>query len=113
FAIGQQHAQLTGKYELLDRQQTAFNPAEEEQRTYEFRSDRKVVLAGGTRPGSDYEGYLVTLTDERGVVVAVETSHQWLADNLENLEKLKIGNYFNKKDCKRTFPTRPKKSPYY
>ncbi|MEN8254931.1 MAG: hypothetical protein ABFR33_05615, partial [Verrucomicrobiota bacterium] len=79
FAIGQQHAQTTGKYELLDRQQTSFNPAEEEQRTYEFRSDRKVVLTGGTRPGSDYEGYLVTLTDERGVVVAVETSHQWLA----------------------------------
>jgi len=113
FAIGQQHAQLTGKYELLDRQQATFNPAEEDQRTYDFKSDRVVVLTGGTRPGSDYHGYLVTLTDERGALIAVETSHQWLADNLENLKKLKVGNYFEKKDCWRTFPTRPKKSSFY
>jgi len=113
FVVGQQNSKLTGKYILLDRQQTAFTPTKENQRFHEFYSDRTVVLTGGIRQGVDYQGYLVTLTDARGETIAVETSHQWLADNLENLKELKVGNYFNKKDCKRTFPTRPKKTGRY
>jgi len=113
FVVGQQNSRLTGKYILLDRQQTAFTPTRENHRFYEFYSDRKVLLSGGIRQSCDYKGYLVTLTDARGVTIAVETSHQWLADNIENLKALKVGNYFNKKDCKRTFPTRPKKSGAY
>ncbi|RKX44331.1 MAG: hypothetical protein DRP64_06745 [Verrucomicrobia bacterium] len=113
FVIGQQNSRLTGKYILLDRQKTVFTPTRENQRSYEFHSGRKVVLTGGIRQGCDYHGYLVTLTDVRGVTVAVETSHKWLAENLENLKELKVGNYMDKKSCKRTFPTRPKKSGRY
>jgi len=45
-------------------------------------------------------------------MIAYKTSNQWLADNLENLKNLKVGNYMDK-DCKRTFPTRPKKTGRY
>ncbi|RKX44344.1 MAG: hypothetical protein DRP64_06730 [Verrucomicrobia bacterium] len=113
FVIGQQNSKLTGKYVLLDRQQTTFTATRENQRSHEFYSDREVVLTGGIRQGIDYQGYLVTLTDVRGETIAVETSHQWLADHLDNLKELKVGNYFSKEDCKRTFPTRPKKSGRY
>jgi len=113
FVVGQQNSRLTGQYFLLDRQQTSFAPTRENQRTHEFKSGRKVVLTGGIRQGCDYKGYLVTITDERGETITVETSHQWLADNLKNLKELKVGNYFSKEGCKRTFPTRPKKTGRY
>jgi len=112
FVIGRQNSRLVGKYILLDRQQTTFTATRENQRSHEFYSDRKVLLTGGIRQGCDYQGYLVTLTDARGETVAVETSHQWLADHLDNLKELKVGNYMEK-NCKRTFPTRPKKARSY
>jgi len=112
FVIGQQNSRLTGKYILYDRQKTAFTPTRENQRSHEFYSNKEVVMSGGLRQGSKYQGYLVTLTDARGETVAVEASHKWLAKNLENLRNLKVGNYMDK-DCRRVFPTRPKKSGRY
>lgn len=43
---------------------------------------------------------------QRGKVIATAGPKKWLIENLDNLKKLKIGNYFDK-SCTRTFPARP------
>ena len=118
FAIGRQRKRVGAKYILLDRQTTGFTPSEEDQRTYEFRSSKLVVLDNyvekhyKSEHGEKYSGYLVVVTDSRGEMIAVKSSSQWLIDNLENLKKLSTGNYMDK-TCTRTFPARPKPSPHY
>ncbi|MCK5850469.1 MAG: hypothetical protein KAH23_06095, partial [Kiritimatiellae bacterium] len=105
------------RYILLDRQQSSFNPADENQRLYEFRSKRTVALTHyrvfgiETDCGVKYAGYLVTVKDARGETIAEKSSSKWLLENLENLKKLSIGNYMDK-TCTRTFPTQPKASLY-
>jgi len=117
FVVGQQRSRVDAKYILLDHQKTAFIPSAEDQRLYEFRSEREVVLKNysikyySTDHGEKYTGYLVTVTDERGEMITVESSSKWLFENLENLTKLSVGNYMDK-TCTRTFPARPK-SPHY
>jgi len=112
FVVGSQRG--GDQHVLLDRQQFSFNPAQQSQRFCEFRSDRKVVLHNFTMPwyfsvpfGEKYAGYLVTIKDARGEMIAVESPKKWLAENLENLRKLSIGNYMDK-TCTRTFPSRAK-----
>ena len=113
FVIGRQRGGT--RYILLDHQQTSFTPAAENQRVFEFHSDRKVVLNNfridNLNRGEKYAGYLVTITDARGKTIAVESSSKWLIANLERLKNLSAGNYFDK-TCTRTFPSRPK-SPRY
>ena len=116
FVVGKQRG--GDRYILLDRQQTTFNPAMEDQRFYEFRSERKVVLTHYNRfygiesdCGETHSGYLVTVKDARGETIAVEYSNKWLYENLENLKRLSVGNYMDK-TCKRTFPSRPKSMLY-
>ena len=117
FVVGQQRSRSNARYILLDHQETDFNPAKEPQRFYEFRSGREVVLQNysieyyGTDHGEKYIGHLIVVTDERGEVVAVESSKKWLLENMENLRKLSVGNYMDK-TCTRTYPARPK-SPHY
>ncbi|MEN7974086.1 MAG: SHD1 domain-containing protein, partial [Verrucomicrobiota bacterium] len=116
FAIGKQRSRPGARYILLDHQKTAFTPSKEDQRFYEFRSKREVVLTNyvnvyDTAFGEKYAGYLVTVTDERGEVIAVESSNKWLYENLENLKKLSVGNYMDK-TCIRAFPARPKAAQY-
>ena len=117
FAIGQQEGGRS-THLLLDRQETTFNPAEEEQRTYEFRSPREVVLRNfddyykNIDRGEKYASYLVVVTDERGEVVAVKSPKKWLVDNLDNLRKLSIGNFMDK-NCLRTYPEKLKKSQFF
>lgn len=117
FAIGKQRGRSGAQYMLLDRQETAFTPSSVDQRFYGFRSERKVKLTHFSRMGADivcgeeYSGYLVTVTDARGEIIAVESSANWLEENLENLKKLSIGNYMDK-TCTRTFPARPTDNRY-
>jgi len=61
--------------------------------------------------GEKYSGFRVTVTDARGEMIAVKSSANWLFENLENLKKLSVGNYFDK-TCTRTFPVRPKNGKY-
>ncbi|MEN8255279.1 MAG: SHD1 domain-containing protein, partial [Verrucomicrobiota bacterium] len=109
FVVGQQRE--GNQYLLLDRQQFTFNPVEED-RFFEFRSKRKVELQDYPDyykhmvHGDKYVGYLVTVTDKRGVVITTAGPKKWLAENLDSLKKLKVGNYFDK-SCARTFPDRP------
>jgi len=114
FVVGKQWRR--GKYILLDRQQTTFNPAEQEQRFYEFRSPKKIVVAlreyYGAAFGEKYYGYLITVTDARGKIVAMKSSHKWLPQTLENLEELSVGNFFDETGV-RTYPDRPPKHPKF
>ena len=109
FVVGQQRE--GSKYLLLDRQKFSFNPAKED-RHHEYHSPRKVELQnypdyyGQWVHGDKYVGYVVTVVDKRGQVIATEGPKKWLIENLDNLKKLKIGNYFDK-SCTRTFPSRP------
>jgi len=117
FVVGQQRSRSNARHILLDHQETTFNPAREPHRFYEFRSDHEVVLQNysieyyGTDHGEKYTGHLVVVTDERGEVVAVKSSTKWLQNNLENLQRLSVGNYMDK-SCIRTYPARPK-TPHY
>ena len=117
FVVGRQRSRPNARYILLDHQKTAFTPSAEEDRFYEFRSPREVVLENytikyyATDHGEKYSGYLVMVTDERGVMIAVESSAKWLLENLENLKKLSVGNYMDK-TCTRTSPARAKSKFY-
>jgi hypothetical protein len=108
FAIGQER--LGQKYILLDRCQSKFVPTKENNQSHEFTGTREVVLENyviDDEPrGEDYSGYLVTVTDENGEIIVVETSNNWLHENLEKLRELSPGNYLDK-HCNRVFPTRP------
>ena len=76
FVVGSQRG--GDRYVLLDHQHTAFNPARETGRLFEFRSPREVVLHHYTPDmlygfqqdrGEKYEGYLIRVTDARGVQI--------------------------------------------
>jgi len=108
--------QLEGnRYLLLDRQKFSFNPVEEN-RFYEFQSERQIELQdypdwyGNWIHGDKYVSYLVTVVDERGRMIEAESPKKWLIENIDNLKKLKVGNYFDK-SCTRTFPDRPPPVP--
>ena len=109
FVVGKQWRR--SKYILLDRQQTTFNPSEQEGRLFEFRSPREVVIALDEYytdvHGEKYYGYLVTITDARGKTIVVESSHKWLPRKLENLKKLSVGNYMDD-ECIRAYPDKAK-----
>jgi len=110
FVIGRQVSKRDAKYLLLDHQKTTFNPAQVEQRFYKFWSPRKMELLQwmgwwGAMRGEGYYGFLVTVTDERGEIIAVKSSNNWLYENLKNLKELSVGNFMDKK-CIRTFPAR-------
>lgn len=109
FAVGKE---VDGKnYVLLDRNISSFTPTRENKKTHEFRGgdiDIRKMAYRGSAPmrGTEYSGYLVTVTDERGVVIQHKTTDDFLFENLENLKKLNRRNHFNKA-CIRVMPARP------
>ncbi len=109
FAVGRE---IDGdNYILLDRQSSAFTPGNENDRSHSF-SGPPVLCYDYVdwyehKRGSKYGGYLITVTDVCGRIIAHEASSKWLFDNLENLRKLPIRVHFDK-SCTRVFPPRPK-----
>lgn len=97
FAIGKQWRR--SKYIIFDRQKTSFIPSEQKKRLFEFCSDRTVVVALDEHTsaswGEKHYGYLVTVTDARGKIIAMKSSHKWLPGILENLKKLSPGNFMD------------------
>ena len=61
------------------------------------------------RRGERYKGFLVTVTDERGIMIANRSSPNWLYKNLDNLKKLELGSFLDD-ECNQVWPT-PLKSP--
>jgi hypothetical protein len=112
FAIGRE---IVGdRYILLDRKKDTFIPSRSKEWSFELHGDRLVVLTDTfngdlnfSRRGEQYEGYLVTVTDARGQVIATEFTRNWLPEHIENLRKLPVGSYMDT-TCTRTYPTRPK-----
>lgn len=117
FAVG---AEINGnRYILLDRQKTLFSPTRENNRSVRL-SGNTVELpdfmigtheAGWDRRGKKYASFLVVIRDSRGKIIAHETPKKWLFENLENLEKVPVGKYFDKTGT-RVRPTRPKTNYY-
>lgn len=108
FVVGLER--LGDKYILLDRQNTSFFLTRENNKEFEFRSEHKVVLRNfyvdEVVRGEKYYGYLVIVRDVRGEIIAVDTSHDWLFENLDNLNE-RYANNFMDETCARVFPTRP------
>ncbi|MDZ8119128.1 hypothetical protein [Pontiella agarivorans] len=115
FVIARQLYRSDPKCFLIDRGEVTFTLTKKNKRTFEFMSDNQVRLQNWEYPGNDfliqfgeiYYASVVVIRDKRGETVKVEASKSWMAENLENLSQLKIGNYFDKK-CVRCFPARPK-----
>ena len=111
FAIGVQYHD-DRKFKLLDRRSSTFTPGKENEYSHQFHGDRPVELVStqqlGQPSGIKYKGYLVTVTDERGVIIQHRASNPWLFDNLENLKKIPVGAFIDK-TCKRVYPTGPKR----
>lgn len=113
FAIGDE---LEGdNFVLLDRQESYFTPAKENG-FHEFRGDvvpvREIRIERFQQDrGVKYGGYLVVVTDERGVIIDYATSNKWMLSVLENLRRLPLGKHFDKTG-KRIFPPSPKPYAY-
>jgi hypothetical protein len=109
FAVG---SEVDGdNYILLDRQSSVFTPSKENGRSHAFSGPPILcydyVDWYSQKRGSKYGGYLITVTDVRGRIIAHEATSKWLFENLENLRSLPIGKHFDK-TCARVFPPRPK-----
>ena len=108
FVIG--HERYGDKYILMDRQNASFFLTKENKKEFEFRSEREVVLQNfyvqKEVRGEKYYGYLIIVKDVRGDIIAVDSSHNWLFENLENLNERYAINFIDK-TCVRVFPTRP------
>ena len=110
FAIGRQI--VDDRYILLARETVAFRLTEENKRRFEYES--KIVvplqdfyLRDFARRGEKYYAYLILVRNEYGQIIAHEESANWLYENHENLQKLRMGNYMDKQ-CIRRYPVRPK-----
>ena len=103
------------KYMLLDKGSESFVPAEQPNGRFTFSGNTidlyDWVLVGiyQQRRGERYEGFLVTVTDERGVIIAQRSTPTWLFKNMSKLKKLELGAFLDNK-CDRVWPT-PLKSP--
>ena len=113
FAIGEE---IEGdNYILLDRQESRFIPTKENERSHTFSGDT-VALRTNTifseRRGQKYGGYLVLVTDERGIIVDYGTSHKWLLELVNTLRRFPEGRHFDKSGA-RVEPPRPKEIGVY
>jgi len=113
FSIGEE---IDGdNYILFDRQESRFTPAKKNERSHEFRGATIPVRETTIfiqRRGQKYGGYLVVVTDERGMIIDHGASHKWLLGIFDNLRQLPIGKHFNKTGV-RVEPPRPDPIGYY
>jgi len=113
FAIG---AEIEGdNYILLDRKESRFTPTRANGRSHTFSGDSVGVrdtTVFTERRGQKYGGYLVVVSDERGIIVDSGSSHDWLRDILSNLRQLPEGRHFDKTGA-RVEPPRPKEIGVY
>jgi hypothetical protein len=99
------------RYRLLDYGKEVFIPSEFRRNSFTFRgrklrTQKQAILPWTPLRGYDYCGRLVVITDERGKVIQHWSSRKFLLPHLDELRKLKPGNYFDE-DCRRTMPTGP------
>ena len=113
WAIGKE---LAGSpFILLDKGSRTFIPAETPDGRIEFTgptvdlynwSLNEGKYYGGQTRGEGVKGYLVTVTDERGVVIATAGSPKWLYTHLDKLKDLEVWSFMDD-ECNRVWPTPP------
>ena len=98
------------RFILLDKGSDSFVPSEHPDGRYRF-SGNSVDLYDWVlehiyqqRRGERYKGFLITVTDERGVMIANRSSPTWLYKNLNNLKKLELGSFLDE-ECDQVWPT--------
>jgi len=112
FAVAQQ-VYDTSKYHLVYRWESEpFRLTAGNNRRIECRGPRSVDIAkfllDGRYPrGQRYAESLIVVRDERGEVVAYNTTKNWLFGNLDKLSALPTGAWFDK-TCLPVHPTSPK-----
>jgi hypothetical protein len=107
FTVGEE---LNGdNYILLDRQESSFTPTKENGRSHTFSGDQVMLevrdwtFFADLYSGEKYGGYLVLVTDGRGEIIDIGTSHKWLPGIADKLQALPIGKHFDKTGA-RTYP---------
>jgi hypothetical protein len=101
------------KYRLvLKWQSMPFRVSPENGRRVEIHSPREVelsdfLLSKKYPRGQELAETVITVRDERGIVIACNATKNWLSNNLEKLEALPEGAWFDK-SCRRVHPTSPK-----
>ncbi len=96
---------------LLERNQQTFNPADYNRKTFSFKGQpvrlrRMAYRSTAPVRGTRYSGYVVTITDKRGVIIDYDASNEFLFENYANLKNLTVNTHFNR-ECKRVIPARP------
>lgn len=106
------------KYHLICRVESEpFVLSKANDRRYEFTDPRKYTvysyefevnfLNWREKRGEKFAESLILVRDERGEIIAYNTTKNWLYSNLDKLEKLPIGAWLND-NCVRVHPTPPK-----
>jgi len=108
FAIGDE---VDGdNFVLLDREKKTFTLTSDNKRSFSYRGDqiktiKKAILPDTPLHGVNYGGYLVTVTDERGIIIQHSATREFLFENLDALKKITIGKHFDR-DCNYAAPPR-------
>ena len=100
-------------YVLLDRQKEEFTLTKENNRSHEVYGSETRVIYKMTRSyteprGIEYGGYIITVKDVRGEIIAYRTNKKWLYKCLGKIDKMVPGWHFNK-NGDRVGPARPGK----
>jgi hypothetical protein len=109
FVIGKE---IHGKKNiLLDYQKEEFHFTDDSNEGIEMTS-RVIELVrfpmGTQIRGEEYDGYLLTVTDARGEIIAYKATDENWFNHIDNLRQVPIGKIFDD-SCNRCMPTRPKK----
>ncbi len=112
FAIGRERE--GDHYVLWKRGSKTFTPGKENKFMVEFTSGSPIrrvcksmqIEAGSRMRGEVYDGYLVTVTDQRGEIIAHRTSNEFLFKYIARLKEVPVTRHFDK-ECIRVAPPRP------
>ena len=98
------------RYILLEKGSNSFVPSEQPDGRFEFSGTTIDLYAWVLEHiyqqgrGERYKGFLITVTDERGVMIAHRSSPTWLFKNLNSLKKLELRSFLDD-ECNRVWPT--------
>ena len=102
---------------MIERNESEpFVLSRESERRFEFTSSKKTkviaydlnvdYLNWQESRGEKFAETMILVRDERGEIIAYNTTKNWLYDNLDQLEELPVGAWLDK-TCKRVHPTVP------
>ncbi|MDF7799906.1 hypothetical protein P4C99_10540 [Pontiellaceae bacterium B1224] len=103
------------QYMLLDKGSDTFNPSKFPDGKFTFTGNEVELYDWvlehiyNERRGERYEGFLITVTDERGKIIAERSTPTWLYKNIDRLKAIKPGSFFDD-TCSEVWPT-PLKVP--